>query len=136
MEDEDFIIMHWDDDDWYASNRIIRQVTPLISQEASMSALQLRNTITLDPEEGIIMRYLANDPRKGALSAHWLHGGTLAYWYSSFGDGPLGDGFFPTVKCGEDLGFMDSHLSSEKGLTRLKLIDDSTICTMYMRHAG
>ncbi len=48
----DYIIMHWDDDDWYAPDKVLKLIDPLRTQQATMSLFGLRN-ILLVGEDGV-----------------------------------------------------------------------------------
>jgi O-antigen biosynthesis protein len=70
------IVAQWDDDDWYASNRLTAQVTPLLSGEADISGLQ-----------GVLLFDLARwefwqctPELRRRMFMEDVTGGTLVYW--------------------------------------------------------
>ncbi len=42
------IVLHWDDDDWYAPNRLRAQATPIISDQADITAITPTLFLELD----------------------------------------------------------------------------------------
>ncbi|MET1055810.1 MAG: glycosyltransferase family A protein, partial [Pedobacter sp.] len=86
------IIVHWDDDDWYASNWISHQVNVLLNTEADICGLNH------------VQFYSVNDNRyyftkSSSAKKNWLCGATLAYRKSfwkkyPFKDIQIGEGDF------------------------------------------
>jgi glycosyltransferase involved in cell wall biosynthesis len=87
------IIVHWDDDDWYAANRISYQVEPLLARKAQVCGLEtsfiydlLQNTFWSCDADLHAMMFCAD-----------IHGGTIVYtrelWekYAKFPDASLGE---------------------------------------------
>lgn len=73
------IIMHWDDDDWHASDWISIQVKFLISSNADICGIEHVNFYS--PINDTLLKGTAlnrNNPHNRA----WLNGATLAYWKS------------------------------------------------------
>lgn len=70
------IIVHWDDDDWYAPHRIRVQVEPLLAQEADISGL----TDTVFFELDTWQFWRCKRPLHRRLFVENVHGGTLTYW--------------------------------------------------------
>ncbi|MEW6735051.1 MAG: glycosyltransferase, partial [Acidobacteriota bacterium] len=69
------IIAQWDDDDWYAPNRLSRQVAPLISDGADISGLQ--DTVFFDlPHWGF---WKCTPALHRRMFVEDVHGGTLVY---------------------------------------------------------
>lgn len=88
------IILHWDDDDWYAPDWISRQVATLESQQADICGL---NTLYFfNPALGQAWKYVYS------YNKHpWVAGATLAYRKSVWEQQP-----FRSVDVGEDNQFV------------------------------
>lgn len=128
----DFIIIHWDDDDWQAPHRIMKQVLPLMNGQSHMSALDLRTIMVLN-ENQIYSKWAPNG-KKTPMPTMSVNGGTLCYWASVWNDNIQ----FPNLGCGEDIMFVDRMLNSKIGneARRVTILDDSDISVIYMRHEG
>jgi len=88
------IIVHWDDDDWYAPWRVSRQVAPLLQGKGTVSG-----TSTLyyyNHEKDQAFRYQYSGP-----SIAWLGG--LAYFKETWQRHP-----FESIAVGEDVKFISS----------------------------
>lgn len=91
-------IVHWDDDDWYASRRLTEQIQKLLQKEADVVALSMRYVLSLSS-----MDFWCCRPE---LHSH-LHFrdvccGTIAYRRTLWERyGP-----YPPVNCGEDAYFL------------------------------
>jgi glycosyltransferase involved in cell wall biosynthesis len=84
------IIVHWDDDDWYASNWVSYQVSSLICSGADVCGLnKIRYFMPLENER---WTYSANEKDEP-----WVYGGTFAYWKSFWSDHK-----FENMQAGED----------------------------------
>jgi glycosyltransferase involved in cell wall biosynthesis len=128
MENEkDVIIIHWDDDDWQAPHRIMKQVLPLVTGQSEMTALDLR-TILILHENQVFARYAA-DGRRYPLERMSINGGTLCYWASIWNENAK----FPNLGCGEDIMFVDRTVTQKR---RVTLLDDSDVSVIYLRHMG
>lgn len=83
------IIMHWDDDDWHASDWISKQVEFLLLSEADICGIEhvhFFSPITDTFWAGTAMN------RNHPSNAHpWLNGATLAYWKSFWKKHPFLD---------------------------------------------
>lgn len=66
------VIVHWDDDDWHAPDRIRSQVGVLRRERADLCGLN--PVFFLDPAAGHAWRYLYPPQEK-----FWVHGGTFCY---------------------------------------------------------
>jgi glycosyltransferase involved in cell wall biosynthesis len=128
--EKDFVIIHWDDDDWQAPHRISKQVLPLMNGQSDMSALDLRTILILD-ENQIYSRQQA-DGRTKAQPIMSINGGTLCYWASVWNE----DTKFPSLGCGEDIMFVDRVINSPTKKYRLTTLDDSDVAVIYLRHEG
>ncbi len=89
------IIVHWDDDDWFAPWRIRYQVDELLRTGADLCGLNELFFLDLDREHGWRYQY----PRQSKRP--WVAGGTMAYRRSLWERRP-----FPEVRQGEDTRFL------------------------------
>ncbi|AOM76062.1 glycosyltransferase family 2 protein [Pedobacter steynii] len=88
------IIMHWDDDDWYAHDWISRQLSALESSGADLCGL---NTITFfSPLVQKFWRYADPDNQRP-----WLSGATMAYRKNLWEKYPFKD-----LQIGEDYDYL------------------------------
>jgi glycosyltransferase involved in cell wall biosynthesis len=69
------IIVHWDDDDWYAPDRLRYQVTPILKGEAEITGLE--NAFVLELPSGEFWTVGADLHRQMFVGD--VHGGTLVY---------------------------------------------------------
>lgn len=117
------VIVHWDDDDWYAPARLRSQIEPLLSGQADITAL--RAGMILDLERWTYWRASAELHRR--MFVHDVHGGTLAYrrtvWNATR---------FPDTSLAEDAGFL--HTAVRRGARLRGLPNDDLF--LYVRHAG
>ncbi|HEY1430168.1 MAG TPA: glycosyltransferase [Stellaceae bacterium] len=90
------IIAHWDDDDWYAPQRLRLQVEALVAADAD--ACGLDRVLFLDPQRRRAWEYVY--PSGGA---RWVCGATLCYRKSLWHRTP-----FPQINIGEDTRFVAS----------------------------
>lgn len=88
------IIMHWDDDDWYAPDWISRQVEALSTSGADITGL---NTV-LFYSPSVEKRWVYED---SDLEKPWLCGATMAYRKSFWQEHPFVD-----IQVGEDYDFV------------------------------
>jgi glycosyltransferase involved in cell wall biosynthesis len=103
------LIMHWDDDDWHAPDRIALQATALKTGGAEICGL--RQMLFFEPFSGATWLY--SYPRR---ARPWLAGGSLLYTRALWRRTP-----FPSVAAGEDTRFVWEH-----DLTRATIMDDYT----------
>jgi glycosyltransferase involved in cell wall biosynthesis len=91
-------IVHWDDDDWYAANRLSAQVQKLIEDEADVAVLAMRYVLALESLEF----YRIRPELHARLHYKDMCCGTIAYrralWQRY---GP-----YPAVNCAEDVLFL------------------------------
>lgn len=117
------LIVHWDDDDWYAPARLRRQIEPLLSGQADITAL--RAGTFLDLERWTYWR--ASPELHRRMFAHDVHGGTLAYrrgvWQATR---------FPDTSLAEDAWFLQTAV--RRGARLRALPNDGLF--LYVRHAG
>ena len=88
------IIVHLDDDDWYAENWITMQVEHLLAGKAEVTGLD--ELIFYDSGRREAWRY-----RYPAASRPWVHGATLCYRKEFWRSFP-----FPDIDVGEDCSFL------------------------------
>jgi glycosyltransferase involved in cell wall biosynthesis len=105
------IITHWDDDDWYAPDRLRYQVAPLIENEADLTGLV--NTCVLELPGGNFWTTDAGLHQKMFVGD--VHGGTLAYRRELL-SGALR---YPEVNLAEDAYLIRRALKSGKRLMRM-----------------
>lgn len=91
------IIVHLDDDDWYASDWVSRQVVELLNSDADICGLNklIFYAVHLDKS----WQYANSEEGKP-----WIYGATLAYWKSFWADHPFKD-----IQAGEDNDFIWSN---------------------------
>ena len=118
------IIIHWDDDDWYAPNRITAQVQPILDDRADITALT--GTLFFDLDRWQFWRCAPGLHRR--LFLQDVHGGTLAFRRSLFG----APNRYPEVSLAEDAWFLQRAVQQGGRLARLPA--DGLF--VYLRHAG
>jgi len=95
------IIMHWDDDDWYAPDWISRQLDYLQSSKADMCGVE--HVHFYAPITDTFWQGTSLNRNKG-YRPQWLSGATLAYHRSYWEQHPFED-----KNTGEDDGFITKH---------------------------
>jgi len=88
------IIVHLDDDDWYAKDWITNQVVHLLAEKAEVTGLD--DLLFYDSNRREAWRY-----RYPAASRPWVHGATLCYRKEFWQSFP-----FPDIDVGEDCSFL------------------------------
>jgi Glycosyl transferase family 2/Glycosyltransferase family 9 (heptosyltransferase)/Methyltransferase domain/Glycosyl transferases group 1 len=88
------IIAHWDDDDWYAPQRLRLQVEALVAADGDVCGLD--RVLFLDPQRRTAWEYVY-PPGSG----RWVCGATLCYRKSLWRRAP-----FPQINIGEDTRFV------------------------------
>ncbi|MCX2477791.1 glycosyltransferase family A protein [Pedobacter sp. MC2016-15] len=84
------IIIHWDDDDWYANNWISYQVNSILQYEVDLCGLSQVQFFSVKHNKFYISKYQT-------IKKNWLIGATLAY-RKSYWD----KHHFPEIEIGED----------------------------------
>ncbi len=117
------VIVHWDDDDWYAPARLRAQIAPLLDGSAEITALRAGAILDLDtwawwrPSAELHRRMFVED----------VHGGTLAYrrevWRRCR---------FPAVSLAEDADFLRTAMRRGARLRRLA----NGELFIYIRHGA
>lgn len=118
------IIAHWDDDDWYSSQRLRRQVAPLLAGEADLTGLE--NSFMLELPGGQFWNTQESLHRRMFVGD--VHGGTLVFWKRLFSEGVR----YPPRNIAEDAGFIQTAVRNGKQLVRVR--NDGLF--VYMRHGG
>lgn len=90
------IIIHWDDDDWYANDWISKQVDALIKSDADITGLCNINFFSTELKQN----WEYKDPENGKS---WVYGATLAYRKSFWKVHP-----FNIMNSGEDIDFTNN----------------------------
>ena len=117
------LVVHWDDDDWYAPHRLRVQARPLLAGEADVSAL--RCEIVYDVASG---RYYApTEELHRRLFAHDVHGGTLMYRRELWGQPAV----YPDVSLAEDAAFLRTAVQHGARLATVPVSG----CFLYVRYA-
>lgn len=91
------LIMHWDDDDWFASYRITCQVNELLKKNAEVCGLQQMLFYQWQTNKGWLYKY----PNYGKT---WLAGGSLLYTKDFWKQSP-----FPDIQHASDTKFIWSR---------------------------
>jgi glycosyltransferase involved in cell wall biosynthesis len=88
------VVLHWDDDDWAAPERIRRQLSALLDNTADVTGA--RSVLFFDADSPFWWRY--EHPQ---TARPWVHGATLCYTRDFWRAHP-----FPNVVFGEDDAFL------------------------------
>lgn len=83
------IIMHWDDDDWYAEDWISKQVDFLISSGADICGIEHINFYSTEKDTFWIG--IAKNRNNPLRSSQWMSGATIAYWRTFWRQHPFKD---------------------------------------------
>jgi glycosyltransferase involved in cell wall biosynthesis len=115
------LIVHWDDDDWFAPERVRRQVADLVAGAADITAF--RAGVFFDLEHWAFWR--VSPELHSRLFVEDVHGSTLAYRKSLWSSIR-----FPAASLAEDAWFLRRAVRSGARLSRL---DDAGLF-IYLRH--
>jgi len=118
------LIAQWDDDDWYAPNRLSLQIAPILAGNADITALPAG--IFFDLSRWTFWRCTPALHRR--LFVEDVHGGTLVFRRSCW----EALARYPDFSLAEDASFL--RRAVQRG-ARLKKILDAD-CFIYLRHAG
>jgi glycosyltransferase involved in cell wall biosynthesis len=88
------IIIHWDDDDWYANNWITYQVNSILKNEADICGLSHVQFFSVKSQKF----YFRKDEN---FRKNWLSGATLVYRKAFWSKNP-----FKNIHVGEDIQFV------------------------------
>lgn len=118
------IVAHWDDDDWYGPERLSRQVEPILSGDADLTAL--RDSVMLDLANWRFWR-TQPDLHKRIFYIGDVHGATMTYRRSIWETAK-----FPDQSLAEDAIFLQQALDMG---SRLKALDAEGLF-LYIRHGA
>jgi glycosyltransferase involved in cell wall biosynthesis len=118
------IIAHWDDDDWYASDRLRYQVLPIARGETDITGLE--NAFVLELPDGVFWTTRAALHQRMFVGD--VHGGTLVYRKSLLDAGLR----YPDVSLAEDAALLAQALRRGQRLTRLP----NRGAFVYVRHGN
>jgi GT2 family glycosyltransferase len=118
------IIAHWDDDDWYAPDRLTRQIEPILSGAADITALF--NTCFFDLDRWTFWRCSPEQYRR--LFVLDVHGGTLVFRRDVFGRLAR----YPHHSLAEDAAFLSQAVRRGARLVRVSGAD----LYLYVRHGA
>jgi glycosyltransferase involved in cell wall biosynthesis len=117
------LIAQWDDDDWYAPDRLTRQAAPILRDEADVTGLENRFVLQM-PDR----RFWTLDPRlHRSMFVGDVHGGTLVFRRAIWMAGVR----YPEVDLAEDARFL--QLATASGRRLLKLENQGSF--VYLRHS-
>jgi O-antigen biosynthesis protein len=117
------IIAHWDDDDWYAPDRLRYQVGPIAAGQADMTGLD--SGPVLDVVTGTF--WAADSELHRRMFAGNVHGGTLVYRRHL----PGGTLKYPEVNLAEDAALL--HMVVRRGHRLRRLANPGVF--VYVRHS-
>jgi glycosyltransferase involved in cell wall biosynthesis len=118
------IIAQWDDDDWYAPERLSVQATPLLRGRADLSALRARIFFDLDRWEF----WTCTPAFHRRIFVHDVQGGTLMFRRSLWRRPTV----YPDTSLAEDADLLSRAV---RGGARLSRIDHENLY-LYVRHAA
>jgi O-antigen biosynthesis protein len=118
------IIIHWDDDDWYAPTRISYQIDPLLRGDADSTGLGHSLLYELQTSQF----WQVTPKLHNQMFQQGIHGGTLAFWKQLWRSGS----YYPDTSLAEDVAVQHSLIRRGKRVERLHNND----VFIYMRHGG
>jgi hypothetical protein len=105
------IIAHWDDDDWYAADRLRYQVAPILMNLADVTGLENAFVLVLSTGE-----FWTTQPElHRRMFMGDVHGGTLVYRKSILSGGLR----YPEINLAEDAWLLDRLMRDGRRLVRL-----------------
>jgi len=116
------LVAHWDDDDWYSSDRLRYQVTPILAGKADITGLD--NGFVLELPSGEF--WTINPKLHQRLFKGNVHGGTLVYRKELLAQGLR----YPDVNLAEDAYLL--HYAMQRGKRLMRLANPGVF--VYMRH--
>jgi glycosyltransferase involved in cell wall biosynthesis len=118
------IVVHWDDDDWYAPDRLERQAAPILRGEADITGLENRFVLQVPHR-----RFWTVDARlHRSMFVGDVHGGTLAFRRSIWAGGIR----YPEVDLAEDAMLLQQALA--RGHRLVKVENQGSF--VYVRHSA
>jgi glycosyltransferase involved in cell wall biosynthesis len=118
------LLVQWDDDDWYGSARLSRQIEPIVADRADLTGVPARWIGSLT--EGKFWTLAPELHRRMFLGD--VHGGTLAFARSVFTIGAR----YPDADLAEDAAFLAAALRARRRL--LSVENDGLFA--YLRHGA
>ena len=118
------IVVLWDDDDWYGSNRIAAQVDPILSGDAEITGLDTRWILNLSTKEF----WTLAAPLHQRMFVGNIAGGTMAFDRDVWDRGVR----FPSVDLAEDAHFLLQ--AQQTGARLIRVFNDDLF--IYMRHGS
>jgi glycosyltransferase involved in cell wall biosynthesis len=116
------IIAQWDDDDWYAPERLSYQAGPILMGQADLTGLE--NACVLEPAHARF--WTTRRDLHEQMFVGNVHGGTLVFRTQLLREGLA----YPEINLAEDAGLLRSALNRGKRLQRLS----NPGVFVYMRH--
>lgn len=116
------IIAHWDDDDWYAPERLRRQIEPIVEARADVTGLV--STFVLDLH-GAAFWTMRGDLHRTAFVGD-VHGGTLVFRRTVLDSGL----YYPDSNLAEDAALL--RAATSRGFTLARLANGGVF--VYVRH--
>jgi glycosyltransferase involved in cell wall biosynthesis len=116
------IVAHWDDDDWYSRDRLMRQATPILRGDADVTGLE--NRFVLQMPLGRF--WTTNRQLHRSMFVCDVHGGTLVFRRSIWTSGIR----YPEIDLAEDAAFVRNAVTRGRRLVRVD--NDGTF--VYVRH--
>jgi glycosyltransferase involved in cell wall biosynthesis len=118
------IVVHWDDDDWYAPDRIRYQIQPLLAGEADIAGLIAEHFYSVQGA-----RFWGCTPQlHSRMFFADVHGRSIAYLRDVW----KGRARYPDLSLGEDARFLQAALDHRSRLARLPNADK----LVYVRHGA
>jgi glycosyltransferase involved in cell wall biosynthesis len=119
------MIVLWDDDDWYASTRIERQIAPLLRGEADITGLLNRFLLQLPQRKC----WTVTERLHRMMYAGDVPGGTMVFRRAIWESGIR----FPDYSLAEDAAFLREAMRRGWRLVR---VDDDGALFVYVRHGA
>lgn len=116
------IIAHWDDDDWYAPDRLRRQIAPILRGDAALTGLTMRHLLQLSSGEF----WTASDDLHRRMFVGDVSGGTLVFRRSLFAGGLR----YPDTNLAEDAALIRAATARGHVLERIENLGTY----VYVRH--
>jgi O-antigen biosynthesis protein len=118
------LIVHWDDDDWYAPSRLTWQATPIVAGRADVTGLESRFTLRFPAGQF----WTAGSEQHHRMFFGDVHCGTLMFRRSIFTQGVR----YPDASQAEDAAFLHEAMRRGHRLVRLENPD----VFVYVRHGS
>ena len=118
------IIAHWDDDDWYESDRLRYQAAPIVLGEADLTGLDAAYVLELPGGDF----WTLQPSLHRRLFVGNVHGGTLVYDKRLMTEGIV----YPEINLAEDARLLD--LARKRGKRLMRLSNPAVF--VYVRHTS